>query len=64
MFKQILLGGTALMVWQRDDVPVQAGSVRAQRMPMSVTLGGELPRNVGICRFRDVSRRSWAWLRP
>ena len=53
MFKQILLGGTALMGVAAMTLPVQAGSV-GSKDAMSVTLGGELRFNVGFAD-QDVS---------
>ena len=53
MFKQILLGGTALMGVAAMTLPVQAGSV-GSKDAMSVTLGGELRFNMGFAD-QDVS---------
>jgi len=53
MFKQILLGGTALMGVAAMTLPVQAGSVGSKDV-MNVTLGGELRFNVGFSD-QDVS---------
>ncbi len=53
MFKQILLGGTALIGVAAMTLPVQAGSV-GSKDAMSVTLGGELRFNMGFAD-QDVS---------
>ena len=53
MFKQVLLGGTALMGVAALTMPAHAGSV-GSKDTMSVTLGGELRFNVGFAD-QDVS---------
>lgn len=53
MFKQVLLGGTALMGVAALAMPAHAGSV-GSKDTMSVTLGGELRFNVGFAD-QDVS---------
>jgi outer membrane protein OmpU len=53
MFKQILLGGTALIGVAAMTLPVQAGSV-GSKDAMSVTLGGEMRFNVAFSD-QDVS---------
>ena len=53
MFKQILLGGTALMGVAAMTMPAHAGSV-GSKDAMSVTLGGELRFNFGFVD-QDVS---------
>jgi len=53
MFKQILLGGTALMDVAAMTMPAHAGSV-GSKDAMSVTLGGELRFNFGFVD-QDVS---------